>query len=239
MSALETARQLADPFGDLGGRFMLNGRTYARGAELGFNGIDFYFCGRAGVLGDVDAEVVVHELGFFEPANVTRSWAAGREVMAPADAAREFMACGYEWGRARLPEGLDAARLAALVHKVTDAAPDRSALSSAWRRWPWPTDERDAALHAIHLMRELRGGAHVSAVHDIGLDPHAAVMVRSGAGGAEFFGWSEPHPDPDAARAQWQQSEDATDRAIAAALGALDDDEQAELVELARAAVPT
>ena len=239
MSALDTARQLADPFGDLGGRFMLNGRTYTRGAELGFDGIDFYFCGRAGVLGDVDAEVVVHELGFFEPANVTRAWSAGRQALPPIDAAREFIACGYEWGRARLPETLDAARLASLVRTVTDAAPDRSALSSAWRRWPWPTDDRDAALHAIHLMRELRGGAHVCAVHDVGLDPHAAVMVRSGAAGAEFFGWSEPHPDPETAREQWQRAEHATDDAVAAALAVLDDAEQAELVELARAAVPT
>lgn len=239
MSAHDTARQLADPFGDLGGRFMLSGRTYQRGAELGFSGIDFYFCGRAGVLGDVDADVVAYELGFFEPGYLAAGWERGATAMSRNDAARAFMTCGYEWGRARLPATLDAARLAELVRRVADGAPDRSRLSSAWRAWPWPDDERDAALHAIHLMRELRGGAHVTAVHDAGLDPHVAVMVRAGAGGADFFGWPEPHPDPEPARDTWQSAEAATDDAVAAALAVLDDAEQAELVTLAHAAVPT
>src|SRR4051794_32804333 len=55
----ELATALAVPIGDLGGRFMLSGRTYGTGAGLGFSGLDFYFCGRAGVLGPVDADVVV------------------------------------------------------------------------------------------------------------------------------------------------------------------------------------
>lgn len=238
LSALQTASAVADPFGDLGGRFMLSGRTYGAGNQLGFAGLDFYFVGRGGVLGDVDASVVIDEFGFFAPTQVEENWNAGRTVMAPDEAAAAFLGCGYEWGRARLPDGLDHARLAELVRTVTDAAVDGADLSSAWNRQPWPDHDVDAALHGIHLMRELRGGAHVAAVHAAGLDPHAAVMVRSGQGGAEFFGWTAPHPDPDAACAAWLEVESATDAAVATLLEVLDEDERRELVELATAAVP-
>ena len=79
----------------------------------------------------------------------------------------------------------------------------------------------------------------IAAVHAAALDPHTAVMVNNGAGVAEFFGWPEPHPDPEPARATWQQVEDATTESVAALLDVLDDDEQAELITLARAAVPS
>ena len=243
MSSSDTAKAVAGPFGDLGGRFMLSGRTYAAGNELGFSGMDFYFAGRGGVLGPVDASVVAYEFGFFPPERVDELWNAGCAVMSPSDAATAFLECGYTWGRIRLPDDLDHARLAELVRTVTDAAGsapvDGPALSTAWNRVDWPDDERDAAMHAIHLMRELRGGAHVAAVHAAALDPHTAVMVNNGAGVAEFFGWPEPHPDPEPARATWQQVEDATTESVAALLDVLDDDEQAELITLARAAVPS
>lgn len=239
MSTADTARAVAGPFGDLGGRFMLSGRTYAAGNEAGFMGLNFYFAGRGGVLGPVDAAVVAHEFGFFAPAHVQEHWDSGLAVMAPEGAAAAFLNCGYEWGRARLPEDLDHARLAELVRRVTDAATDGPALSSAWNAVPWPQDDVDAGLHAIHLMRELRGGEHVAAVHAAGLDPHLAVMVDQGQGGAEFFGWDAPHPDPEPARELWAQVEAATNDAVAARLEVLDEAEQVELIALATAAVPT
>jgi hypothetical protein len=240
MSAAETARAIAGPINDVGGRFMLSGRTYAAGNELGFAGLDFYFCGRAGVLGAVDADTVVRELGFFDPVRVREQWTSGLTVMEPGDASRRFIEVGYGWGRARLPQDLPSARLAELGRRVVDAM-DASelALFDAWRREPWPDDDRDAAMHAIHLLRELRGGAHVRAVRAAGVDPHAAVMVHSGDGIAEaIFGWTEPHPDPADAREAWNAAEEDTNDAVAAAVESLDESEQAELVDLARRAVP-
>lgn len=238
MTAATTASELAEPVYDVGGRFMLDGATFARGAQLGLDGMVFYFAGRGGVLGDVDATTVIDEFGVFEPSTVATNWAAGREVMAPEQSAREFLACGHTWGREHLPEGLDAARLAELARRVTDAAGDDApALFLAWRRQPWPSDDRAAALHAIHLLRELRGGLHVRAMRDAGLAPHDAVVVRQGEGMATLFGWSEPHPDPAAARATWESAEQDTNDAMAALLDVLDGAEQAELVTLLRAAV--
>ena len=80
MTANETARRIAGPVNDVGGRFMLDGATYAHGAGLGFTGMDFYFCGRGGVLGPVDAQVVTDEFGFFEPAGVRTNWEAAESA---------------------------------------------------------------------------------------------------------------------------------------------------------------
>ncbi len=238
MSTAETARAIADPANDLGGRFMLDGATYARGAELGFSGMDFYFRGRAGVLGEVDAATVTAELGFFEPATVAANWDPARAVMAAGDAAAAFMACGHEWGRTHLDEQLAASPLADLVQRIADgtAQPDADAevpaLFAAWRDQPWPDDAPARALHAIHLLRELRGGMHVRAVRDAGIDPHAAVVVKAGNGTAEFFGWSAPHPDPEASRAAWQAAEATTNDLVAPTLAVLDETEQATLVRV-------
>ncbi len=241
LSPIEAAQALCDPVGDVGGRFMLDGATYAAGAELGFAGMDFYFCGRGGVLGPVDADVVTAEFGFFAPDVVEANWTAGRNVLPLEEAATHFMSQGHEWGRQHLPQDLDAERLVELTHRVVAASDvatsdGRLMLFQRWREQPWPEDARAAALHATHLLRELRGGAHVAAVREVGIDPHAAVMVKGGQGTAEFFGWSAPHPDPDGARAGWEAAERSTDEQVATALEGLDATSRTELVALVRAA---
>lgn len=242
MTTAETARAIAGPVNDVGGRFMLDGATYVRGAELGFDGLAFYVCGRAGVLGPVDADVVVAELGFFEPDRVRTDWASGAGVMSPEAAAAEFIACGHAWGRDHLPADLPGRRLGELVRRVADGAAngspaDQLGLFRAWCAAPWPDDEPAVALHALHLLRELRGGIHVHAVRAAGLDPHTAVMVRAGDGMAALFGWLAPHPDPEPARPAWDAVEQVTSEGAAATLEVLDDAEQRELIDLVRATV--
>lgn len=247
MTTIDTARALAEPVYDVGGRFMLDGATFVRGAELGLDGMAFYFVGRAGVLGDVDAQVVTDQFGVFEPATVEAQWVAGTAVMPAADAAAEFIACGHLWGRTHLPDDLDAARLAELAYRIADTTRDRDddaipALFAAWRDVERPDTTsadgaRAAALHALHLLRELRGGLHVQELQRAGLAPHHAVLVRQGPSMAALFGWPEPHADVDDARADWQAAEDRTDERMAELLEVLDDAEQAELVELVRSTV--
>ena len=67
MDALAAATSTAAAVSTVGSHFMLDGKTYERGAELGFQGLDFYVTGRGGVLGDVDADVVSAAFTFFEP----------------------------------------------------------------------------------------------------------------------------------------------------------------------------
>lgn len=232
MERRAAARQISGPVLDVGGRFMLDGATYARGAELGFAGLDFYVVGRGGVLGDVPGEVVAASFVFWEPTTIVANWDAGRAVMPPARAAAEFLSLGHRWGRDHLSDGLPAGRLAELGRRVTDAA-DAAAccLFAAWRLVPWPDDDRAAALHAVHLLRELRGGLHGLATRAAGLTPLQAVAVRPGAG-LPFMGWPSELPESRDLHARWEAAESATDDLVAEALGVLGDDDLDELVDL-------
>jgi hypothetical protein len=189
------------------------------------------------VLGAVDAQVVIDEFCFFGPDAVRTNWEAGLALLDGTDldldgTVAEFMACGHRWGRDHLPENVPGSELARLTRAVVETADGLPHLVRAWADVPWPADDPAMALHAVNLLRELRGGLHAQAVRAEGLDPHAAVMVRGGAGVAAFLGWPEPHPDREAARPAWTAAEEATNAAVAGCLGALDAAQRARLAEL-------
>lgn len=236
MDALTAATRFAHPIHDLPTRFMLDGATYQRGGELGFEGIDFYFAGRAGVLGDVTAEVVAAVFVFFDPATVAAAWERARKVCPPGDAVVPFAGCAHAWGEAHLPDGVDYGRLAELEGKVIAAASVSSApLFAGWRAVPEPSSHKALVLQRTHVLRELRGAAHGGAVLAEGLSPLEAIMVRD-PNMVGLFGWSEPHPDPEAHKAAWERAEQGTDRAMARHVEVLDDAERDELATLLDAA---
>ena len=112
MDAIEAAAASGDSINGLGSHFMLDLNTYAYGGELGFEGIDFYLAGRAGVLGEVPAAVVVASLVFFEPTLVEAAWTRSAKVMSRLDAAKEFAGVAHRWADANVPDDVDARRLA-------------------------------------------------------------------------------------------------------------------------------
>ena len=63
--------------------FMTDPATYAYGAELGFEGMDFYAAGRGGVLGEVSADVVTAAFVFFEPGTVRAAWERSAPPLLP------------------------------------------------------------------------------------------------------------------------------------------------------------
>jgi hypothetical protein len=213
---------------------MWSRRTHERGQALGLDPWAFYFGGRAGVLGDVDADVVRATFVFFPEEMVDRSWAAARAVMPPTEIVREYAACGHGWARARLAgvEGIE--RLAALLEAVTDAAdPAGAPLFAGWRALPRPDDALGRAAQLLTALRELRGAVHAAAVLAAGLTPLQAVL--SGPGGeanAEFFGWPKPWPDVSAYRPVWQAADETTDRLAARVFDPLSEQERSELAEL-------
>ena len=232
MDALAAAGRTAEAVVGVPAGFMMDGATYERGGALGFEGIDFYFLGRAGVLGDVPASVVTATLVFFAPATVEAAWERGRRVMAPADAAGAFAGCAHSWAEAHLPDGVDYGRLAELEGRVvTAASPAGAPLFAGWRELALPESPKARALHQMQLLRELRGALHGGAVLAEGLAPTEALSVRTPFM-AKLFGWSEPLPDPEASKAAWERAEEATDRAMARHLAVLDDAERDELVAL-------
>lgn len=218
----------------IGSHFMLDGNTYKRGAELGFQGLDFYVTGRGGVLGDVDADVVSAAFTFFEPGSIRTLWEQGRSVMPAAQAAQEFAACCAAWSEAHVPDDLDAGRLAELAGRVVaHARPACAPIFAAWRALPVPDAPPAAAVHQLNALRELRNGLHGAAVVAAGLTPLEAVSVRSPQM-APLFGWTEL-AEGDGLQATWEQAEERTNAAMAHAFEAVDDTERDELVALAGA----
>lgn len=240
MKPEECAARTTAAVSGLASYFMLDGATYAKGAEHGFSGLDFYAAGRAGVLGAVAPEQVSSSFGFMEPGTVQGWLEQAADVMAPEQASSAFMACGYDWADGHLGDHVDWARAAELVGKVVAGASDEGLpLSSAWRKAPEPTDRSDKALalHRFHVLRELRNEIHVGAVAEAGLRPVEAVLVNSPAM-APLFGWSDELPDVgEQHRAQHEQAEAETNRRIAPAYAALDEAERDELVALCEAAL--
>jgi hypothetical protein len=227
-AAHETARAIVA----VPARFMMDAATYARGGELGFDGIDFYIAGRAGVLGDVPAAVAAAALVFFAPETIEAAWDRTAPVMPRREAATEWAAAGHEWSRAHLGDDVDWARVADVAGVVVQGASVAVApLFAAWRTLPEPADDKPRALHRLNALRELRGALHAAAIITVGLSPCEAVAVRSPKMAAGF-GWTEPLPDVEPLRDRWQLAESRTDRMMGRHYRSLTVEQRTEFVDL-------
>jgi hypothetical protein len=235
MDTLEAATASGDSINGLGTHFMLDMNTYVYGGTLGYEGADFYLAGRAGVLGEVPACVVSASVIFFEPGYVAESWARSAAVQPRAQAAAEFAGVCHRWAEEHVADDLDAARLAELAGRLSDAASIAGApLFAGWRALPEPASPKALAVHRVNALRELRGAMHGAAILTQGISPHAAVARRTPYM-LPVFGWQEPHPDKAEVREPWAQAQAATDRALAPMYEALTPDERAEFTDLVNA----
>lgn len=186
---------------------MLDEATVAHGADLGMDRfLSFWLHGRAGILGQVDADVVAAAVGFVSPPMVRDLWEQNApDGLPPHDRAKEYAICAGRWADrvwADVPT-VDLERVTELAARVVLLAdPSIGVLFAGWRRMELPPTPAGAAAVALNALRELRGGAHLIAVHAVGLGPHGAIVstddpVRGGHAGARRFGWSEPHPVAD------------------------------------------
>lgn len=232
VDALAAAEATAPAVSKLGSHFMLAGRTYKRGAELGFAGLDFYFVGRGGVLGSVDADVVTAAFAFFEPAHVREHWEAGLAVAPAHQAAASFAECAHSWAEHKLADDFDAARLAELAARVAHQARVAGApVFAGWRRLPVPESPKAAAVHHMNGLRELRQALHAACVLSVGLAPLEALSLDQPAMAEAVFGWSQL-ADTEGVRARWETAEAATNLAMAHAYQGLNDNERAEFAAL-------
>jgi hypothetical protein len=236
MRADERAHATLAAVNDLVGAFLLDPATHARGAELGFPGVDFDIVGRAGVLGRVAPDVAAATLVFFEPATVRRAWRAGSTRMDPRDVSAVFAACAHTWARG-LPASLDAARLAALAGAVVAGAPGTGApLFAGWRAMPEPEENRAVAVHRLLVLRELRASLHAIAVQAAGVAPRE-IMLASDPERAARYGWTdgqEPAPAPaipdvPPLAVRRRLAGDIAGRLLSGSLACLGPDEQDEL----------
>lgn len=235
MDALAAATSTAPAVSTVGSHFMLDGNTYKRGAELGFEGLDFYVTGRGGVLGDVDADIVSAAFTFFEPTSVRTLWDKGLGVLPAGKAAEEFAGCCAAWAEEHVPDDLDAARLAELAGRVVAGArPACAAVFAGWRALEVPASPKAAAVHHMNALRELRNGLHGAAVITAGLTPLQAMSINA-PHMVPLFGWPELAEVDGGLRSTWDTAEERTTAAIAHAYEGLSDGERDELSELAGA----
>ena len=230
MTPEEVASATATPVGALGRSYFFADVVRETMAESGFTGLPGYVGARGGVLGDVDADVVVSAFALFNPAIVEMGWNQTKEQGSPTDAAAAFAVGLGRWANDTFGhlDGLD--EFAAAARTVFDAAvPMSQALYAGWRAMPVPDDPATATALALQILRELRFGFHVHALSAVGMAPVEAVVAQAGPQQAQMFGWSEPFPDPESLKAVHRQAEEITSARMNQVYEAIDADQRAHM----------
>ena len=233
MDALSCAIALAAPVGELGARFYFDDATRSRARELGLRSIEYYGLGRAGVMGDVDVDVVERAFTFFSSAAIERMYGAPRERTSPLEAAAHYLASADAYAEAAFAELGETllARVADLTFRVAAVVPEgRYLVFDGYRRAGRATRAASSAYRGVILLRELRGGVHIDAVHEAGLTPADAAYLEDPAV-FSLHGYSESdRSDADDAAQRRSFAEDATSRAMAEFFAVLPASERDELV---------
>ena len=220
---------------------MTSPATAAKAGELGLKGpFSFWVNGRAGVLGEVEADVAASAIGFMELEMVRQYWEGRPGELAPIDVANAYADCAAEWGRQVLADLADddLAELDGLARLLIEAAePSVGLIFSGWRRLATPSDPAGAVAVTLNVCREMRGGAHLSAVQAAGIGPLGAIVsaddqVRGGVAGAARFGWPEPYPEFDGERRA--EAERLTTEICLPAYGHLSSEQLGRFSELVR-----
>ena len=236
MDARQAAQAAARPVARTGGGFMSDPATFAAGAELGLERLDFYTGARGGVLGPVDASVVAAAFVWFEPSAVKRRWDAAMAIAPAAKLGQMWAECAQDYGARKLEADASTARLAELAGRIVDGASAAAApIFAGWRQLPRPAAPAALAVHLLNGMRELRGALHGGAVLGAGLTPLESMLFGQPSM-VETFGWTGPPPDVSQLQSRWDAAEDATNVAASAAYAVLEPAERAEFVELVTAA---
>ena len=239
MTSLELTRATSPSLGDMGARYMLHPETAAIGTEAGYaNGWAWYFTGRGGVLGDVDADVVASAFGFFGAPMVRLMWEQGLQVEGARAAGRRYAAACAAFGRKRLQDAPGLDRFCELAGRVIDGL-DVSGLSllAALRAEEVPGDLPGRAYWYVSLLREWRGCEHIVAVRASGLTAAQAVLtnypdMEKNVKEASRRGFGEGHPDATPLVPQRRKAEELTDSLQAAGYEVLTATERAEFATL-------
>lgn len=230
MDPREVMQATAGKIGDIGAAFYFAPDTLQRGKDVGLDGFRFYFLGRGGVLGDVEAGVIRAAFGYFEPGLVEKVWSSAKAIMAPREAARLYISCAHDLGRATFSglDGLDdAVEAAATVIAAVEGA--SLPLFEAVRCEPVPADAPAAAMHQAMVLRELRGSVHLLANTACGLESrHAHGIKRPDA--FKMFGYEAEIEVTDDDRAKWLRAEQLTDEILAPAYDHLTTEQAKSLI---------
>ncbi|MCV7225254.1 helix-turn-helix domain-containing protein [Mycolicibacterium komossense] len=219
-STLACVDRIKGPIQDYTRTWMLSDATNAYGVRLGFtSGVQFWIVGRAGVLGNCPPEVASAAIAF-EPLDiVSKAWGAVPDNLTHYEVALHYAGRVIDWGEGAFakkdPDVLEAINV--LGRHVVDAAPAAiGVLFAGWRQLGPPQTQAGRAALVLHLLRELRGAAHIAAVIACGLTPVDAIIAaphpppRTGHTYAEKMGHRGPFRNPEEVRQQRMEAERLT-----------------------------
>ena len=222
-----------DKIGEMGNAFYFVPPTLAKGRELGLKGFPFYILGRGGVLGDVDASVIVSAFGYFAPAVIHRHWEAARAVVDPRTAGREYLECSAAFGREKF-SGLDNLEAFCDAAQAVNSAADPAglALYAGISAEPLALDPPARAMQLLSVLREFRGSVHLVAVLAQLLEPRIAHFIRRPDFFATFGYGPEQVPEvTDEHLAKLAAADELTDRMVAQAYSVLDGSQADALID--------
>jgi hypothetical protein len=218
---------------------------------LGFRGFWMgYFAARSAPFGVVPTEVVTATFYNFAPERVAKALPAAWEVASPSDALRVRQDSAVAALRRYGVTDDEGAAAAELAEKAARSAPlDGRPLFAANAALDWPDDPVARLWHAVTLLREQRGDAHVAVLATLGVSGRESNLLHAAAGrvSKEMIMRSRDYDEAqwdyyrsqlagrglvdgegactDAGRDLKQRIEDTTDRLALSALDALGDDE--------------
>ncbi|MFB0928231.1 MAG: hypothetical protein QMB08_09185 [Acidimicrobiales bacterium] len=231
MTPEELVSATAGKINSLGAIYYFHRDTIAHGKEqLGLDGMRFYFIGRGGVLGDVEAPVVTSAFGYFAPPVVAKMWNTSKEKVAPRDAAQAALGCNAALGRGKLDDIAGLAEFCAAAEQViADVNPAGLQLYAAVAAEPLPADLPGRAMQLAVIHRELRGSAHLAAVIVAGVHPSVAHAIRR-PNDIGTFGWPDDLMITDDDRLNLVAADAATDKLSAGHYAGLSDEQRSAFV---------
>lgn len=235
MNSTELANLVADPIQIVGMSFYFDPTTRERAKEVGLNSFEYYGLGRAGTLGDVNADVVVDAFTFFHPRSVDRMWTAAKLKGDPATIAQEYLQSAFSYADRTFGGIGDAvlASFAVAARKVANAVEGgHHLLVDGYKKFDAPSNPVHAAYLGAILMRELRGCVHIDAVSEVGLRPVEAIYLQD-AGLFKMHGYEDdevPEVSDDLA-AKREQAEVLTTAKMSVYFDVLSADERQDLAD--------
>lgn len=172
-------------------------------AGLGITGMDAYFASRAAPMGAVDAGAVVATFHNFQPGLVAHAMPSVWATASPAtvlDARLRAADGALRTMLGDLVDGDDVAEAADLLRSVIDGAEAAGRpIYAGNAQIAWPDAAHLRLFHAVTLLREHRGDAHVAALTLAGIGGAEALVYDVAAGRSKMpesmvratRGWSD------------------------------------------------
>jgi len=182
MNISELSTSTDDAIQNVGMQYYFVPSSAAKAETLGINQFEFYGLGRGGVLGGADTKEVVEAFTFFSSGAIEFLYGAPRSKADPVAIAKAHIDAAYDYADLTfggVPTDVLSAFAKAAGKVVQNVKPGQYALFDGYMQFPFPQSPVHAAYLATILLRELRGGAHIDAIKEVGLSAADATYLEN------------------------------------------------------------